>query len=178
MTSSLKSLKAQLCTLLICGLSNGAVLAAADDFNAPIEIEAQQVQVNGQAGTSTYQGKVRLKRGSMLIEAHKMVLKQRDNQVSAEIDGGLNTQATFSQLTATGERMEAKARRIRYFSDQDAIEFDGDAEVKRAADKVNSDHIRYDLRAEQILAGESEGTGRVRIVIQPAAHKEKAQDKP
>lgn len=156
---------------LLC-LSSTAAWGAAKDFEAPIEIEAQQVEVNGQTGTSTYQGKVRLQRGSMIIEAHKMVLKQNGDQVSAEIDGGTAKLARFSQLTATGERMEAQAERIRYFSDQDAIEFDGQAEVKRAADKVSSDHIRYDLRAEQILAGESEGTGRVRIVIQPPANSE------
>lgn len=176
MTSSFSTLNISLLALVLSCFS-GTAFAAADDFNAPIEIEAQQVQVDGKAGTSTYEGNVRLKRGSMLIEAHKMVLKQRNDQVSAQIEGGLNKLAKFSQLTATGERMEAHAKRIRYLSDQDAIEFDGNAEVKRAADKVNSDHIRYDLRAEQILAGESEGTGRVRIVIQPAGNKEPAQEK-
>lgn len=171
MTPTLKRIQ-QLCSIALLCLVSATANAAADDFKAPIEIEAQQVEVHGQTGTSTYEGNVKLKRGSMIIEAHKMTLKQSDNQVSAEIDGGVSKLARFSQLTATGERMEAQAQRIRYFSDQDAIEFDGQAQVKRAADKVSSDHIRYDLRAEQILAGESEGTGRVRIVIQPPANKE------
>lgn len=166
------SFKQAFCTITLLTLSYSTVFAAAADFEAPIEIEAQQVEVNGQTGTSTYQGNVRLQRGSMIIEAHRMVLRQNGDQVSAEIDGGSAKLARFSQLTATGEKMEAQAERIRYFSDQDAIEFDGQAEVKRAADKVSSDHIRYDLRAEQILAGESEGTGRVRIVIQPPANSE------
>lgn len=160
----------------VLGLSPLAI-AAPGDFTAPIEIEAQRVEVNAQDGSSIYQGDVRLTRGSMLIVADKMVLKQIDNQVSADIHGPKDGLAQFSQTTETGEKMEAQAQRIRYFSDQDAIEFDGNAQVKRAADTVSSDHIRYDLRAEQILAGgdnKNDGdNNRVKIVIQPANNQPK-----
>lgn len=162
--------------LALMGFSPFA-FAAPEDFSAPIEIEAQRVEVNAQDGSSIYQGDVRLTRGSMLILADKMVLKQINNQVSADIHGPKDGLAQFSQTTETGERMEAQAKRIRYFSDQDAIEFDGSAQVKRAADTVSSDHIRYDLRAEQILAGGDNNHGgdnnRVKIVIQPANNQPK-----
>jgi lipopolysaccharide export system protein LptA len=162
--------------LAALGFSSFA-FAAPEDFTAPIEIEAQRVEVNAQDGSSIYQGDVRLTRGSMLILADKMVLKQIDNQVSADIHGPKDGLAQFSQTTETGEKMEAQAQRIRYFSDQDAIEFDGNAQVKRAADTVSSDHIRYDLRAEQILAGgdnKNDGdNNRVKIVIQPANNQPK-----
>lgn len=160
--------------LLLCFSSYAT--AAPDDFAAPIEIEAQQVKVDAQDGTSTYQGDVRLVRGSMKILADTMILKQANDQISADIRGNENGPAQFSQTTETGELMQAKAQRIRYFSDKDTIEFDGNAEVKRAADTVSSDHIRYDLRAEQILAGGDKTVGsdnRVKIVIQPANNKNK-----
>lgn len=160
--------------LLCSSLLTLSVFAAPDDFSSPIEIEAQRVEVDAKNGTSVYQGNVKLIRGSMNIHAEKMILKQTDDRVSADIQGSPSQLAQFSQLNETGERMQAKAQRIRYFSDQDAIEFDGDAEIKRAADTVRSDHIRYDLRAEQILAGGSKDNGdnnRVHIVIQPAANK-------
>ena len=150
--------------------------AAEADFSAPIEIEAQQVEVNAQDGTSIYQGDVRLNRGSMKIRAEKIILKQTEHEVSADIQGITGKPAEFSQRGDSGEPMNAKAQRIKYFSHRDTIEFEGGAEIQRAADTVKSDHIRYDLRAEQILAGVIDDKGkpktdgnRVRIVIQPPA---------
>lgn len=161
--------------LISLGLLSFGATAAPDDFSAPIEIEAQRVEVDAQNGSSVYQGNVKLVRGSMEIHAEKMTLTQLNDEVSADIQGSSDKLAEFSQINENGERMQAKAQRIRYFSDQDAIEFDGNAEIKRAADTVSSDHIRYDLRAEQILAGGGKNTGdgnnRVHIVIQPAASK-------
>ncbi len=160
-------------TLWLILLVSSALYAAPEDFTAAIEIEAQRVEVNAQDGTSTYQGDVRLERGSIKILADTMVLTQTNDQVSADIHGTKEAPAQFSQVTETGELRQAKALRIRYFSDQDTIQFDGNAEVKRAADTVSSDHIRYDLRAEQILAGGTNKSGpddRVKIIIQPATN--------
>lgn len=155
---------------IFCLLTLPSVNAASSDFSAPIEIEAQQVEVDAKDGSSVYQGDVKLTRGTMVINADKIILQQRNDQVSADIIG---TPALFAQVGDNGERMQATAQRIRYFSDQDAIQFDGNAEIQRAADTVSSDHIRYDLRAERILAGgnaqdKGDAGNRVRIVIQPA----------
>lgn len=145
--------------------------ALPEDFQAPIDIEAEYVEIDSQDGLSIYRGNVKLTRGTLQIIADQVRIQQINDQghVKATIIG---QPARYTQKpNADSAPLVAAASEIVYQSSDDVIEMRGDANLTRDADVVTSDLIRYDMRRDLIIAGNDErdpnSNERVRITIQP-----------
>lgn len=152
-------------------IASSIVLAVPADFQAPIDIEAEYVEIDSQDGLSIYRGNVKLTRGTLKITADQVRIQQinNDGHVKATIIG---QPARYTQQPdASSTPLVAAAQEIVYQSSDDVIEMRGKANLTRDADIVTSDLIRYDMRRDLIIAGSDErdpdSNERVRITIQP-----------
>jgi lipopolysaccharide export system protein LptA len=152
------------------------------DADKPTNIEADQMFYDEAKQVNTFVGKVVLTRGTLIMHAEKLLVKQdkAGNQLTTMFapNGGL---ATFRQKRDGGKDLwiEGYATdRIEYDSKTEIAKLFKQARVKmmdgaRVTDEVEGDFISYDSRAEfytvtNSVSGESKpGGGRIRAIIQP-----------
>lgn len=161
--------------LLVIGLLIALpVLAASDDRNQPVNIEADKVTVNDRNKTHTFEGNVILTQGSLEIRGQRMVVIQgADGFQTGVATGSAEHPATFRQRRAgTGDIVQGAAERIEYDTRAERARLFNHARVSAGGDVVTGDFIEYDAMTERYFASntpEGEGGGRVRAVIQPRA---------
>ena len=156
-------------------LSSHAALSYAEraDREKPIQITSDRAKVEDHTQTSTFEGNVRVRQGTLLIEAEKIVVtqdKQGANQITAT--GQL---AHFRQKRdGVNEYAEGFAERIVYDSAAEMANFYGQARVKREGDDVRGEHIVYNTKTGvfQVFGSNEQkpstpDQGRVTITIQP-----------
>jgi lipopolysaccharide export system protein LptA len=164
------------------GLSFGPVHAEKADRNQKMEVESDQPgKVDLQNQVVTFNGNVVVSKGSMLIKAQRIEVRESaDGYQSATAIGAPGQLATFRQKRdGIEEYIEGEAERLDYDSKADTIRFTNKASVRRlrgkaVADEVTGALITYDNTAEIFTvsggasaATPSNPTGRVRAVLTP-----------
>ena len=180
MNNSLRSLLASL-TALGC-LAFGSAHAERADRDKPTNVEADQMLYDESKQINTFIGNVVLTRGTLVMHAEKMVVRQdADGYQFASVyakPGGL---ATFRQKRDGGKDLWMEgyaADRIEYDTKNEVAKLFKRSKVKmldgsKVTDEVEGEYIAYDTRAEfytvnNTATGESKpGGGRVRAIIQP-----------
>ena len=158
----------------------GPAFAEKADREKPINLEADRVTVDDAKQISTFEGKVVLTQGTLIIRGDRMEVRQ-DNQ-------GFKNGVTWGNLAyfkqkrdGFDEYIEGWAERIEYDSRADKMQMFNRASMKKGSDEVRGNYISYDAKTEffQVTgggtkaAGAENSDGRVRAVIQP-----KPKDKP
>jgi len=158
----------------VCWLYAPLVLAERADKDQPLHLESDRVQIDDAKQHSTFEGNVLLTQGTLLIHADKLVVTQDKEGYKHSVSTG--HLATFRQKReGLNEYVEGFAERIEYDTRVDAVEFFGQARVKRDQDDLSGEHIFYNSKTEvlQVNSLNKTGTnslpGRVRVVIQPKA---------
>lgn len=162
-------------TLLLIPVS---LLALSSDRNQPINLEADDADIDDLKGISIYTGNVILTQGSMVIKSNKLTLfTDKNNELEKAIAVGTdNKLATFKQRPE-GKDKDFRARSITmiYFLSKDKIHLIKKAYVWQAGDTFSGDKIIYDTKKETVVAssiknknGQPVSTGgRVKVTIQP-----------
>ena len=177
------SLRSTLATLAAIGcIACGSAFAERADRDKPTNVEADQMLYDETKQTNTFIGKVVLTRGTLVMHAEKMVIRQDaagyQYATVYAAPGGL---ATFRQKRDGGKDlwMEGHAAdRIEYDTKNEVAKLFKRSKVKmldsgKVTDEVEGEYIAYDTRAEfytvnNTATGESKpGGGRVRAIIQP-----------
>lgn len=130
----------------------------------PIQIEADQVELDEQKGVSVYKGNIRIVQGEIEMRSHKLtvhIVKGRIDQLIAE--------GTPVELTRSGESaMKAKALVMKYFADKGRIEIQGDAHLWQGLNEFSGDQIAYDIESDRMTAAKSSASDhRVRVILHP-----------
>lgn len=145
--------------------------AVAQDNQAPVEVEADQLDLDQRAGTAVYTGNVDIRQGEMQIRGNRVEIQRNDA-------------GELSQAIATGERaylrnqlenedgpMEGWARRIVYHVDERRVELIDQAELTQRGDRFRGGRLEYFIDREVVQA-RSEVSGsdnqRIRMTLQPA----------
>lgn len=176
--------------LLIAGVSTvlGAHAEKAD-ATKPTNVEANQMEYDDVKQINTFTGNVVLTRGTILMKANKMVVKQDPAGYQFITlyapPGGL---ATFRQKRDGGpdQWIDGQAERIEYDDKAEIMKLFSKARMRRLengkpTDEVEGEFISYDTRAEfftvnNTASGDSkQGAGRIKAVIQPRAADTKAK---
>ncbi|MFM2435514.1 MAG: hypothetical protein RL063_1495 [Pseudomonadota bacterium] len=165
-------------SLLILALSisgySGRVYAEAADRDKPIDLEADSVKVDDAKHTSTYFGNVILTKGTIIIHADKLIV--REDQEGFQHSSSFGNPTTFKQKReGKNEYIEGSSQRIEYDARMDKVQLYTKAWVKRGEDIVHGDYIMYDANAEyaEVVGGGQKSatagvpSGRVRAIIQP-----------
>lgn len=166
--------------LAALALAAGPVLAEKADREKPINLEADRVTVDDAKQISTFEGKVVLTQGTLVIRGDRMEVRQDNEGFKNGITWG--NLAYFKQKRdGYDEYIEGWAERIEYDSRADKMQMFNRASMKKGGDEVRGSYISYDAKTEffQVIGGGAKAAaaessdGRVRAVIQP-----KPKDKP
>lgn len=147
--------------LLVVGLS---ALAAEPSRDEPATIESDRAELDRERGVSRYFGNVEFIQGELRITGERMDIRAPEGSLRrAETDG---EPARVFHVTANGERIRARARRIVYEPGIPRVTLTGSAEVERGGDRFRAGRIVYAPDTGRVDADQDEDE-RVRITIQP-----------
>ncbi|WP_016854426.1 lipopolysaccharide transport periplasmic protein LptA [Halomonas smyrnensis] len=169
MTRSLASLLSA--ALLATALAAPGALALEGDASAPIQVEADRLDLDDRAGTAVYQGDVRIQQGSMQLTGDRVEIQRNDA-------GQLTT------ATATGQRayleqkpspdqplVRAWGRTVIYHVAERRIELVDQAELHQGGDTFDGGYLEYFLDRRVVQArSDAQGVGesqRVRMTLEP-----------
>ncbi|KTG17906.1 MULTISPECIES: lipopolysaccharide transport periplasmic protein LptA [unclassified Guyparkeria] len=151
--------------LVLAGGLASPVFAAKADRSQPIKVQADKKVTKYQEGTSVYTGDVVIDQGSLHATGQRATLYLENGQlVRAVLEG---RPATFRERDEQGNLVEGKADEADYRTANGNVILTGDAWLKRTGDEIRSDRITYDLDTEVVEAGESGGSSRVEMTLQP-----------
>ncbi|MGB4811152.1 MAG: lipopolysaccharide transport periplasmic protein LptA [Methylophilaceae bacterium] len=167
----------------LLGISSIAFAEKADR-EKPIDLEADTVKVDDAKQTSTYNGKVILKQGTLVIRADRLIV--REDSAGFQHSTSTGNPTTFKQKReGKNEYMEGSAQRIEYDGRMDKVQLYGKAWVKRGEDIVRGEYISYDANAEYAevqggakTADGKTAEGRVHAIIQPKIKKSSGTNTP
>ncbi|MFI0471516.1 lipopolysaccharide transport periplasmic protein LptA [Halomonas sp. HMF6819] len=145
--------------------------AQAQTSQAPVEVEADRLDLDQRAGTAVYSGNVNIRQGEMQIRGDRVEITRNDA-------------GELSQATATGERaylrnqlegepapMEGWARRIIYHVSERRVELIDQAELTQRSDRFQGGRLEYFIDREVVQARSDVSGGenqRIRMTLQPA----------
>lgn len=152
-------------------LPAASVLAEQADSSKPTQIEANKMQADDVRRLTIFEGNVVVTRGSLKIEADRIVVHQ-------DAEGYQHSTATgkpvrFKQKldpkppAAEGGWMEGEAQRIELDDKSGKIELFDAARVNRAGDEVAGNYILVDQRADFFSVTPGKSGGRVSATLQP-----------
>ncbi|VAW61025.1 hypothetical protein MNBD_GAMMA09-455 [hydrothermal vent metagenome] len=127
------------------------VSAKSSDNDAPVHIEADQMEMREKENISIYTGDVRITRGTIKITGDKIVIQNKDGKLhSINIDG---KPATFYQLNDLNEDIAAESRVMNYSADSGTLELKKNALLEKNKNRFSSEHIIYDTLNDIVKAG-------------------------
>ena len=163
--------------LLIALLPAGQGLALPGDRDQPIHITADQALRDEKKGLTVYSGNVRMNQGSLSIDADKLTIFHRADEVGQIIAEG-DPARMQEQPEPDKGMIYARARVITYYRDEDRVHLQQDAHIERDGAIVTGNSIDY-LIAEQLVRADSDhdqSGSRVQVVIPPQAIPQEDKD--
>ncbi len=156
-----------LLTLVLLSAAPATMLALPSDKDAPVEIEADSADIDQASHTTTYRGKVKIRQGSMQLQADKVVITYRNKKPGKLIATG--KPATFRQRPAKDKPwVTGQGARIVYDINSEELVLHGDAVLTQNNDSFRSDRIVYDRVKARLKAGAAaKGSDRVKVIIHP-----------
>jgi lipopolysaccharide export system protein LptA len=147
------------------------------DRDKPVNIEADRVSVDDVKKVQTFEGKVQLVKGTMILRAERIVVTQDDDGYQRGVATGTATVLPRFRQKREGldEYIEGEGERIEHDAKAEKTEFFNRAWVKSGLDEVRGQFISYDARSENyyVTSGpngtraQPGSSSRVRAVIQP-----------
>lgn len=163
------------CLLAICSLGVGLspdAMALDSDRKQPIEITADQAELDEAKGEAHYIGNVLLTQGSLIIRADNLTIKADDkNQIQRVTAKG--KPAEFNQTPEEGKPpVVAKARVIDYYVADEKLLLQQDAIVVQNDSTFQGSQIQYDIRNHRMQAtstgAKTGNTERVKMILPPS----------
>lgn len=149
------------------------------DHDKPIDIEADQAQVDDAKQVSTFTGSVVLIQGTMVIRGEKLVVSQ--DKAGFKHGTAYGHTASFRQKReGLNEYVEGYGERIEYDTRADTVDFYVQARVKRSQDEVRGEHVTYNSKTEIFQADNKNAAAdngppkRVHAVLYPKAKSDDA----
>jgi lipopolysaccharide export system protein LptA len=165
----------QLLVLTTLGIASFSANALESDASAPIEIAADQLEIDDRQGTAVYTGGVDMQQGSMHLKAARVDIQRADNgqvgQVTAK--GGGSERAYLEQKPgADQELVKGWGDTVVYHAAERRVELIGNAELHQGGDTFDGAYVEYYLDSRRVQArasqdGEGNSDGRVRMTLTP-----------
>ncbi len=165
--------------LIAAVLIAAAVPAQAEraDRDLPLQFDAGQLRIDGKKRVKLLSGGVEIRRGTLLIKAREVELRETPQGQIVLALGSEAEPASFEQKRdGIDELINGQAQRIEYDATTETVRFTQQARVRllRAgvlADEISGQTITYDQARDafdvQGGAAGASGTGRVRGVVTP-----------
>lgn len=158
--------------LAFAAVSAFSAKAEKADREKPTQVEANRMTSDEAKRTSVFEGNVVLTKGTLRLEADRVVVRQDADgfqYATATGDPVRFRQKGDARGTGEGVWIEAEAGRIEIDEKRERVELHQNARVTRDKDEVRGAYILYDQRAEyfSVTSTKDAPGSRVRAVIQP-----------
>jgi len=156
--------------ILFALLYNISAFSKSTDKDAPLHIEADQLEIREKDSVSIYNGHVKITKGTMKISGDKIIIKNKNGSLyKIHING---TPATFYQLNDIDEVISAESYIMDYEAKTGLLELKEKALLLKNKNRFSSEHIIYNTLDDIVKAGnhnkpDSQETPRVKITIHP-----------
>lgn len=147
------------------------------DRDLPLSFDAGQLKIDGKRKLQLLSGGVEITRGTLVLKAAQVELRETPTGQVAVAQGGNGELATFRQKReGIDEVIEGQAQRIEYDTVSQTVRFSEKAQVRLwrggvQADQISGQTIVYDHARDvfEIQGGAADGSagGRVRGVVTP-----------
>ena len=127
------------------------------DSNLPVEVTADNLDVNQADGTAVFTGNVLIGQGEMRLSAPRVLVVYNEDQSRIR-----RLEATGGVTLVSGEDA-AEARQADYNMDNGVIEMQGDVLLVQGPQALTGDRMYVDTRA-----GTARVSGRVKTILQPS----------
>lgn len=147
------------CFVPIVGFAQGAQVAFGNtqqNSSLPVEVTADNLNVNQENGTAVFTGNVLIGQGEMRLSAPRVLVVYKQDQSGIE-----ELQATGGVTLVSGPDA-AEARQADYNIDTGLIEMEGDVLLIQGVNALTGDKMFVDTKA-----GTARVTGRVKTILQP-----------
>lgn len=146
--------------------SANLAFALPTDSKQPIHISADSAEISEPKGVATYTGNVELEQGSLHVTADKLTIHTKNGEVTLITAAG--KRARFHQQPEVDAApVQGGARSISYFTNEQKVVLEGDAELKQAEDSFRGERIEYDIATKVVNAAGAETSSRVETVVHP-----------
>lgn len=144
-----------------------SALALSTDRDQPIHLDARAVLLNEKTGISVYQGNVVLRQGSIRIEADRIEVLRRNQEI--KLIRAFGDPVRLRQRPDQRDTdVHVTARRLEYRVPQRSIELFEDVTLRQGEDVFSAGRAQYDMARDSFRAeGGSGPDGRVTAVFQP-----------
>ncbi|WP_162062384.1 lipopolysaccharide transport periplasmic protein LptA [Vibrio taketomensis] len=159
-------------SLIVCLFASAQALALSTDREQPVYIDSDSQQLDMQSNKVTFLGDVKLKQGSININADKIVVTRDPNDGSIKQIEGFGDVATFSQLTDDGKTLHGEAKELYYDVNKDQLTMIDKAILAQDDSEIRGNHIRYHISSQKLIADGKQKGDRVSTVLQPQAVQE------
>lgn len=163
MTASVTILRTFVCACLLALASpvfaqgtQVAFGASAQDTAAPIEVSANELDVDQKTSTAIFTGEVLIVQGEMRLAADKVLVVYRE-----ETQGIAKLEATGNVTVVSGEDA-AESNYAEYLVDDGVIEMTGDVLLTQGLNALTADRMTV-----QLDDGTARMEGRVKTILQP-----------
>ncbi|KOO13493.1 MULTISPECIES: lipopolysaccharide transport periplasmic protein LptA [Vibrio] len=159
-------------SLISCLFISSQALALSTDQDQPVYIDSDSQQLDMQSNKVTFLGDVKLKQGSININADKVIVTRDPKDGSIQEIEGYGDLATFSQLTDDGKTLYGEAKELYYVMADDQLTMIDKAMLSQDDSVIRGTKIRYKISSQKLIADGKEKGDRVSTVLQPQAVQE------
>lgn len=137
--------------------------AASGQPGAPIEVEADRLELDERAGTAIYSGEVEIRQGNLRLTGDRVTILRNDAGEVTRLTA-TGERAYLEQRHADGEQIQGWGRTAIYHTAERRVELIDRAELQRGGDTFNGAYVEYRIDHRQVEARASaEGTDRQRV---------------
>ena len=142
------------------------------DTKQPVYINADSQQLDMQSNKATFIGNVKLKQGSININADKVIVERNPKDSSVKRIEGYGNLATFSQLSEDGKTLYGEAKELYYVMVDDQLTMIDQAMLSQDDSVIRGSKITYSISSQKLIADGKQQGDRVSTVLQPQAVQE------
>lgn len=147
-------------------------LALDTDTKQPVYVDADSQQLDMQSNKVTFIGNVKLKQGSININADKVIVERDPKTSSVQRIEGYGNLATFSQLSEDGKTLYGEAKELYYVMVDDQLTMIDQAMLSQDDSVIRGSKITYSIASQKLIADGKQQGDRVSTVLQPQAVQE------
>ncbi|MCW8333146.1 lipopolysaccharide transport periplasmic protein LptA [Vibrio sp. SCSIO 43135] len=155
-------------SLFACLLASSNAMALSTDQDQPVYIDSDSQHLDMQSNRVTFLGDVKLKQGSINMNADKVIVIRDPKDGTIQEIEGYGDLATFSQLTDDGKTLYGEAEELYYKMVDDQLTMIKRAMLSQDDSVIRGSKIRYRITEQKLIADGQTGD-RVSTVLQPQA---------
>lgn len=149
---------------------SAAALPVMAQSQAPVEVEADRLDLDQRAGTAVYSGNVDIRQGNMQLRGDRVEIQRNDaGELSRAVATGGRAYIR-NQLEDQASPMEGWAKRIIYHVAERRVELIDQAELTQQADRFEGGRLEYFID-QGVVQARSDVSGsepqRIRMTLQP-----------